>query len=56
MTKKTYMIPAFVAIFALAFVITIPYVMAEAGEYSHSKWIHEKIKRDEKQIEDLDAS
>jgi len=37
-TARKYLIPAFVAAFALMFAVATPYVIAEGGDYTHAKW------------------
>jgi hypothetical protein len=41
-TKKTYLIPAFAAIFALMFAFASPLAMAESGDEVHAKWNGQK--------------
>ena len=41
-TKKTYLIPAFAAIFALMFALASPLAMAEPGDEMHAKWNGQK--------------
>ena len=40
--KTTYLIPAFVAVFALMFTVATPLAMAEYGEGMHDKGIGQK--------------
>ena len=49
--KTTYLIPAFVAVFALMFTIASPFAMAEYGEEMHDKGIGQKHHKMHKVIE-----
>jgi len=49
--KTTYLIPAFVAVFALMFAFTSPIAMAEPGEDMLDKWTGQKQHKMQKAIE-----
>jgi hypothetical protein len=50
-TKKTYLIPAFAAIFALMFAFASPLAMAESGDEVQTKWNGQKNHKMHKVIE-----